>query len=115
MIAARSPGRLRRVEHKRLHGHAWPLGAHFFPAQGSIHRALPFQERVSSRKVGPAGRRRLAGLTAPAFALLARLSFSLASRASSEQAARGGSVVSRAAQPSAFVYRKILVLSSALA
>jgi hypothetical protein len=47
----------------------------FCSAQGSIHRALPVQERVGSRKVGPAGRQRLAGLAAPVFALSALLFF----------------------------------------
>merc|ERR1712203_1273002 len=82
----------------------------FCSAQGSIHRALPFQERVGSRKVGPAGRQRLAGLAAPVFGLSARPSFSLAIRASSEKASRNGSVVSRAVRPSALIYRKSLAL-----
>merc|ERR1711920_1089217 len=62
---------------------------------------------INSRKVGPVGRQRFAGLTAPVFAraLSALLSFSLAIRARSEQSSRNGSVVRRAVQPAAFIYR----------
>merc|ERR1712083_179277 len=100
-----------------IHGFASAVSdeSFFCSAQGSIHRALPFQERVGSRKVGPAGRQRLAGLAAPVFALSARHSFSLAIRASSEQASRSGSVVSRAVRPSALIYRKSLALFLGLA
>merc|ERR1712087_128527 len=51
-----------------IHGFASAVSdeSFFCSAQGSIHRALPFQKRVGSRKVGPAGRQRLAGLAAPA-------------------------------------------------
>merc|ERR1712228_175884 len=110
MIAARSPEGTAAHPAQAL---TWPCmapGRLCPPAQGSTHRALPLQERVSSCKVGPAGRQRLAGLAAPVFALSARPSFSLAIRASSEQASRNGSVVSRAVRPSALIYRKSLAL-----
>jgi len=52
MLAARSPGRLRPLPAQAF---AWPYMAPlkriFSSAQGSIHRALPFQEWVSSRIV----------------------------------------------------------------